>query len=281
VVLVIDTPGLDVDPKSCLAGRPITISTKSIQSCVSSRKSVDDRNRKYKELISEIRRRNPLLSVYDSQSVFCDEASCFGGDEKSIFYFDTNHLSLSGSARVLKDFDRWLVQEKLKDTTTNRLEVKFPSFTNQINKAPLFESKQNWSDGYLKAIGHGAGVVVGPGAENANIFTQSFTAKANESFKIVARASSVNKLTAMGRIQINWVDPNGKFISVSTHGFEVTPRESTVEHYVVAPPGVATGILYVTADGSESVVRYTEMRLLGAAPPIKANVFPKTSANGV
>lgn len=154
-------------------------------------------------------------------------------------------------------------EQKPQGAAVPQSEEKRPALTTQINSAPLFDSQQSWGGGYVKAKGEGRGVVVGPGAGNPNVFAQIFPAKPNEPFKVVARASSVDKPKAMGRIQINWTGPEGKFISVSSQAFEVTPVEQTFEYYVAAPPDAVGGTLYVVADGEESVVRYTEMRLLG------------------
>lgn len=161
------------------------------------------------------------------------------------------------------DSSQQQAEKKTQSSITSLSESKLPVLTAQINNAPLFESQGDWSNGYSQAIGHGLGVVVGPGAGNPNVFAQRFSAKPDEPFKVVARASSVGKPKAMGRIQINWAGAGGKFISVSSKVFEVTPEEKTFDLYVVTPPGAESGTIYVVADGSESVVRYTEMRLLG------------------
>lgn len=163
--------------------------------------------------------------------------------------------------------------------------------TTQINSAPLFDAQQAWSSGYLKAKGRGPGVIVGPGGNNPNVFAQQFSARPGESFKVIARASSVDTPKVMARIQINWTGAQGKFISVSSGVFEVTPEARSFEHVVQAPPDALAGTLYVVADGPDSVVRYTEMRLLGepgrAQPvppaPSKASgvsVSPAASASG-
>ncbi len=155
--------------------------------------------------------------------------------------------------------------------------------TAQINSAPLFESQQGWSAGYGKAKGHGPGVVVGPGGNNPNVFAQQFAAKPDEAFKVIARAASVDRPTAMGRIQVNWTAPGGRFIATSIKRLEVTPETQTFEHVVQAPTGTTSGTLYVVADGNDSVVRYLEMRLLGEASraaqaPTPAQASPATSA---
>ena len=98
-----------------------------------------------------------------------------------------------------------------------------------------------------------------------------FTAKGGEKFKVVAKASSVDKPAAMGRIQINWITADGKFIGVASKAFEVTSQEQTFEEAIVAPENAATGILYVVGNGADDVVRYTEMRLLGTSAHGAAN----------
>ena len=135
--------------------------------------------------------------------------------------------------------------------------------TVQINSAPLFETQGGWSAGYANARGKGRGVIVGPGGGNPNVFAQQFAARPDEAFKIIARASSAGQGKATGRIQINWTAPGGKFISVSSKVFDVVAEEGVFEHVVQVPDGASAGTLYVVADGPDSVVRYTEMRLLG------------------
>lgn len=136
-----------------------------------------------------------------------------------------------------------------------------PITATRINASPFFESAQGWGPGYAKSIAEGGGVVIGSGATDPNVFAQSFPAKPNEQFKVVARASSVDKLKAKGRFQINWLGQGGEFISASIKAFGVTREEKTFEHLVSAPVGTVTGTLYVVSDGLSDVVRYTEMSL--------------------
>jgi hypothetical protein len=172
-------------------------------------------------------------------------------------------------------------EKKTQTAEAPKREINPALLTAQINSAPLFDSQQGWSAGYAKAIGHGPGVVVGPGADNPNVFAQQFPAKPNEPFKVVARASSVDKPKAMGRIQVNWTDLGGKFISVSSQAFEVTPEEKTFEYQVIASVGAVNGTLYVVADGPDSVVRYTEMRLLGKEVKAKTSPAPEVKASAL
>jgi hypothetical protein len=135
-------------------------------------------------------------------------------------------------------------------------------YTVQINNEPLFEKQGDWSDGYKLAAGHGAGVVVGPGPGNPNVFAQKFAARPGEHFKVIARAASVDANTAVARFQINWSGTADNFISVWSETFDVKADSQVFEKELEAPPGAAFGALYVVGD-AESIVRYTEMRLLG------------------
>lgn len=160
---------------------------------------------------------------------------------------------------------------KISSTDVPAPAYKVAMLTAQINSAPLFESQGTWGAGYLVAKGKGPGVVVGPGGENPNVFAQQFPAQPGDQFKLVARASSVDKTPAKGRFQVNWITRESKFISTSIKAFDVTTDEKQFEHIVVAPSGAAAGTLYVVGDGPDSVVRYTEMRVLGKEPAAKAN----------
>lgn len=162
------------------------------------------------------------------------------------------------------DSSQQKTEKKAQDNGVSQTEIKSQALTAQINLSPLFESAQGWGAGFTKARskGEGRGVVVGPGADNPNVFAQQFPAKPDEQFKVIARASSVDKPKATGRFQINWINSE-KYISSSIKAFEVTPEEKTFETYVTVPAGATAGTLYVVPDGKEDVVRYTEMRVLG------------------
>lgn len=153
-----------------------------------------------------------------------------------------------------------------------------PVLTAQVSLSPLFESGLGWGAGYAKAKaqGGGRGVVVGPGTENPNVFAQQFSARPDEPFKVVARASSVGKPKAMGRFQVNWMDSEHKFISASIQPFEATPEEKTFDAYVTAPADAIAGTLYVVPGGKEDMVRYTEMRVLGESARAKSGTVQET-----
>jgi hypothetical protein len=132
-----------------------------------------------------------------------------------------------------------------------------------VNSNPLFDAQGKWGPGYVYAKDpNSQGVVVGPGGENKNVFAQVFDTEPGATYRVIARASSTGKANTMGRIQVNWASST-TFISVSSMAFEVSTQESQHELIVTAPTGAVKGTLYVVGDGPRSVVRYTEMRLLG------------------
>src|SRR5262245_24428923 len=138
--------------------------------------------------------------------------------------------------------------------------------SDSVNSSPLFETPDGWSPGYALAKGHGPGVVVGPGLDNPNLFGQFFSTKPHRQFKVIARASSIDKPAAPAVIQINWHDADGKFISVSRQSFDVGPAERSFRYDVIAPPGAASGTLYVMPGAEKEAVRYTEMTLARLDP---------------
>jgi hypothetical protein len=127
-------------------------------------------------------------------------------------------------------------------------------------------SKVAGGGGYALAKGDGPGVVVGPGQQNPNLFTQSFSIGQNEQYKIVAQASSVSSAQAVGHVQINWIDKDSHFITVTQGEFPVGPQATTFEYPVVAPSGAVQGFLYVIPGGTGEAVRYTEMGVVRLDP---------------
>jgi hypothetical protein len=155
-----------------------------------------------------------------------------------------------------------------------------PIFALAVSQSPLFESARGWGAGYAaaRAKAGGKGVIVGPGGGDPTVFAQQFPVRAGDQFKVIARASSVDKPMALARIQINWLDAGNKFISVSAQQVEVARHETAFETILTAPEGAAAATLYVAPGGKDEVVRYTEMRALGEGTPAVAVPLPETYA---
>jgi hypothetical protein len=135
-----------------------------------------------------------------------------------------------------------------------------------VNSSPLFDTQGSWSSGYALATAQGPGAVVGPGAENPNVFAQTFPAGSWKQFELVARAASANAPKASGVLQVNWHNKDGKLISVFRESFKVSSTERVVRQTLSTPSGATHGTLYVVPAGPNDVVRYTEMTLNGLEP---------------
>lgn len=108
VVFVIDVPEFGINPEVCIANRPVAFRNQSLPSCVLSRAVVDARQKEYRELVGRIQAQAPGLLVYDTRGVFCDDVSCASKDSGQVYFYDNNHVNLSGSAKLLSGLAEWL-----------------------------------------------------------------------------------------------------------------------------------------------------------------------------
>ena len=111
VVFVIDVPEFGINPEVCIANRPVAFRNQSLPSCVLSRAVVDARQKEYRELIGQIQAQVPRLLVYDTRGMFCDEVSCASKDDKHVYFYDNNHVNLSGSAKLLDGLSAYLARQ--------------------------------------------------------------------------------------------------------------------------------------------------------------------------
>jgi len=105
IVIVLDAPKLQDDVHNCIH-RNLEIGDHGESSCMPSRRDAEQRQAAYRAAMSRFGGGGPnaFVSVFDSFDSLCDSSLCQGMDESRIFYFDSNHLSISGSGRVLDDF---------------------------------------------------------------------------------------------------------------------------------------------------------------------------------
>jgi len=99
VVFVMDVPRLEHDSKYCVE-RPFKGVPKS---CSLDKQDILEKQAIYREQIKKIQAKNPKLKIFDSLQVFCDEDNCEMREADIIYYFDKHHLSLSGSAKLLRE----------------------------------------------------------------------------------------------------------------------------------------------------------------------------------
>jgi peptidoglycan/LPS O-acetylase OafA/YrhL len=100
VVFFTDVPELGFEPAQCTR-RAVALAERH---CVLARSKVDDRQHRYRALVTQIADRNPALKVFDSTPVFCDQERCRWILDGRSLYYDPNHLSVDGSLLALKAF---------------------------------------------------------------------------------------------------------------------------------------------------------------------------------
>lgn len=146
------------------------------------------------------------------------------------------------------------------------------SSSKPINTAPDFKTQGGWGAGFSLAKNKDAGVTVGPGADNPNVFAQGFPVKAQKHYRLVTRARSATGQSGKGQFQINWLDEVGGFISASQQRFDVAAEDVTAEYRVTAPDRAVTGVIYVAPGGRNNVVQYFEMSLFPDFDPPPAPI---------
>lgn len=97
IVLFIDWPELDFDPRSCLP-RPVRLFSHARPLCGVLRSRVDARNRAYREAIFNLKEEFSGLRVFDPLPYLCDATACYAKRDGHLLYQDDNHLSSEGSA---------------------------------------------------------------------------------------------------------------------------------------------------------------------------------------
>ncbi len=97
VVIFIDWPELNFNPRSCVE-RPVAILSHMRQLCGVPRSEVDERNRRYRDAIFNLKKGFSGLTVFDPFPYLCDSTACYAMRAGELLYQDDNHLSAAGSA---------------------------------------------------------------------------------------------------------------------------------------------------------------------------------------
>jgi hypothetical protein len=98
VVLALDVPELDFDPAYCVTR--LWTATWLGRQCIMDRRSVDDRQRDYRNLIQRLQAEDPRLIVFDPLPLLCDGQWCYAKRNGLLLYRGGNHLSVEGSRLV-------------------------------------------------------------------------------------------------------------------------------------------------------------------------------------
>jgi len=95
VILVLDNPELDFDPRACLPERG--------GRCTMDRLTVDNRQARYRTVVSSVVSKNKHVSVIDLMSYLCDVESCRISSDGYVLYLDHQHLGVNGSIYLIRN----------------------------------------------------------------------------------------------------------------------------------------------------------------------------------
>ena len=117
VVFVLDTPFLGFSPYACIS-RPFRLMNSELVKtpCTVSRFDVDNRRKKYLEMVSDVLKDFPKVAVWDPLLSLCDEKYCWAVKDGKILYHDDNHLNKAGAIYVGKYFQNFGLKH---DSTSN------------------------------------------------------------------------------------------------------------------------------------------------------------------
>lgn len=115
-------------------------------------------------------------------------------------------------------------------------------FKSELLKNPEFSSTDGWALAPGVAYDAVSGVMTTSVSASA---TQAITASPGQRYlnTVVARCFTE---TTLGRVQINWLDGKGQFVTADIKTFDCTPEWTEQEMEVSAPKTAAVAIVYVT-----------------------------------
>jgi len=107
IIFVIDMPELGENPSGCFFQRPtlMFINHSLSSNCSQDYDKVLFRQKIYRNVVGNIKQANPNIKVYDPLRVFCDNFKCYSIRNGNLYYFDDDHISISGSFAVLSDMN--------------------------------------------------------------------------------------------------------------------------------------------------------------------------------
>jgi peptidoglycan/LPS O-acetylase OafA/YrhL len=100
VVFVLMHPQLDFDPRSCLEGRPLRIGHRARTPCAIPRALHDQWYGAYRDMVLQVLRDYPTVTVFDSAAYLCDGQWCWAKKDGKMLYKDGAHLSAEGARQL-------------------------------------------------------------------------------------------------------------------------------------------------------------------------------------
>jgi len=98
VVFVIDVPSLRYNPEKCITRSSYFFNHTE---CRYSRQEYDQQRKDYFDLVNRVRADEPFLKIFDPTDIFCDNSYCAEKADGHYLYFDSHHISIFGSQKVL------------------------------------------------------------------------------------------------------------------------------------------------------------------------------------
>ena len=103
IIFVHQVPELGFDPRSCVKSGLFRISHER-SPCALPRQEIDVRQKQYREIVSSVLARYPLVKVIDPLQYLCDDNLCYGMKDGILLYYDHTHLNLNGATYLLGKF---------------------------------------------------------------------------------------------------------------------------------------------------------------------------------
>jgi hypothetical protein len=102
VVLLLQAPELDVDPRRCLRARPIERHFPSEVSCNVGREKVMREQGVYRSVLEDVAKRigSSRLRLIDPMAALCDAKDCYAMKDGMMLYRDRHHLNADGARYV-------------------------------------------------------------------------------------------------------------------------------------------------------------------------------------
>lgn len=101
IVFMESVPELSFNARECVSWTPNRfVSRVPNPNCLVERSVIEARNAEYRPFLQAALKKYPQVTVFDPQSVMCDEQACRGRRDGMLMYRDDDHLSFDGSRWV-------------------------------------------------------------------------------------------------------------------------------------------------------------------------------------
>jgi hypothetical protein len=122
-------------------------------------------------------------------------------------------------------------------------------FQTELLQNPDFRAFDGWSfstDNFAQAIGRALVTVTAPAAQPVSVVS-------GRRYRNSVTAMCADQ-PAQGRVQTNWHDSKGSFITTNIHVFDCSPTGATESIEVTAPANASTAIVYATGHSNVPII---------------------------